>query len=167
MKNHRNLSTNLLLAAGMAVVAAPTLAEPGDCGPMGSWEKFHEQRSERMQQHQKRLHDALKLTPDQEGAWKKFTESMVPPPRPEKGEPEDWAKLTAPERAERMLELGKKRQERMADHLAALKTFYAVLTPEQKKIFDEHHAGPRGGKRGPQAPGGSEPRPAPPGPARG
>ena len=26
---------------------------------------------------------------------------------------------------------------RMTEHLAALKEFYAVLTPEQQKIFDE------------------------------
>ena len=27
---------------------------------------------------------------------------------------------------------------KMTEHLAALKEFYAVLTPEQQKIFDDH-----------------------------
>lgn len=167
MKHHRHLIAPLFLAGTLACVAVPAIADREGCGPMGGWERFHEQRGERMQQHQKKLHDALKLTPDQEGAWKKFTESMQPPARPERGEPGEWAKLTAPERAEKMLELQKKRQDRMAEHVATLKAFYAVLTPEQKKIFDEAHAGPRGGRRGPPQPGGAEPGAAPGGPAKG
>jgi len=162
MKNRRNLIASLLLAGGMAAIAAPAMAERGDCGPMEGWEQFHGQRGERMQQHQQKLHDTLKLTPDQEGAWKKFTESMQPTARPERGEPGEWTKLTAPERADKMLEFSKKRQDRMLEHVAALKSFYAVLTPEQKKTFDEFHAGPRGGRRGPPQPG-----PAPSGPAKG
>lgn len=177
MQNRRNLITSLLLAAGVATLATPAMAHRGDCssmgmgsmGPMGmgDWEQFHEQRTERMQQRQKQLHDALKLTPDQEGAWKKFTESMQPPARPERGEPGEWAKLTTPERADKMLEWSKKRQDRMTEHVAALKSFYGVLTPEQQKTFDDFHAGPRGGRRGPPQPGGSAPGGAPSGPAKG
>lgn len=171
MQNRRNLITSLLLATGVAAFTTPAMAQRGDCGPMGmgmgNWEQYHEQRGERMQQHQKQLHDALKLTPDQEGSWKKFTESMQPPAKPERGEPGEWAKLTTPERADKMLEWSKKRQDRMAEHVAALKTFYGVLTPEQKKTFDEFHAGPRGGRRGSPQPGGTEPGSAPSGPAKG
>jgi len=45
-----------------------------------------------------------------------------------------------------MLEMSKQHQAYMAERLEAMKTFYAVLTPEQQKVFDAHHAGPRGGK---------------------
>ncbi|MBS1189395.1 MAG: hypothetical protein H6R10_1187 [Rhodocyclaceae bacterium] len=157
MNNPRNLVTGLLLAGSMMAVAAPALAHRGDCGAMGGWDNFQGQRAERMQQHRKALHDALKLTPDQEPAWKKFTESMQPMARPDRGQPGEWAKLTTPERADRMLEMSKQHQDRMATHVAALKDFYAVLTPEQKKTFDDFHAGPRGGRRGPPQPGGAEP----------
>lgn len=171
MKNHRNLIAALFMGVGMGVIAANAAAQSVDCGPrgpMGNWEKYHEQRGERMQQHQKQLHDALKLTPDQEGAWKKFAESVQAPPRPERGDPADWAKLTAPERAEKMLEFSKQRQERMTEHVAALKTFYGVLTPEQKKTFDEFHVGPRGGRHGPGRPGQGQPTmPPPSAPAKG
>jgi Spy/CpxP family protein refolding chaperone len=39
---------------------------------------------------------------------------------------------------------------KMTEHLAALKEFYAVLTPEQQKIFDEEtpHGGMRDHMRG-------------------
>jgi Spy/CpxP family protein refolding chaperone len=42
----------------------------------------------------------------------------------------------------------------MADHVSALKAFYATLTPEQQKTFEDFHAGPHGGmpgKPGPKA----------------
>lgn len=147
MSYRRNILASLLMISGLST-ALPTLAEPTNCGPMDGWGRFHEQRMGRIEQHQKQLHDALKLKPEQESAWQKFTESMRSPARPERSNREDWAKLTTPERAEKMLDLAKQRQERMAEHVAALKTFYAVLTPEQKKIFDERHVGPRGGRRG-------------------
>lgn len=144
MSYHRHFICSLLMLSSLAA-AMPASAEAGNCGPMGGWERFHEQRAGRMEQHQKRLHDALKLMPDQEAAWRKFTESMHGPAVSERANREEWAKLTAPERAEKMLDLAKQRQERMVEHVAALKTFYAVLTPEQKKIFDEQHSGPHAG----------------------
>lgn len=162
MSMHHSLIATLLLS-GLATVH-PAFAEPGDCGPMAGWGKFHEQRAGRVEQHQKRLHESLKLRPDQEPAWNKFTESMQRPARPERGNRDDWAKLTTPERAEKMLDLAKQRQERMAEHVSALKSFYSVLTPEQQKTFDEQHIGPRGARRGqPSAgdPGQNPPTSAP------
>lgn len=164
MSYRHNLITGLLLASGL-VAGFPVHAGPGNCGPIGGWERFHEQREGRIQQHQKRLHDALKLTPDQEPAWQKFIGSPQGPARADRGSREDWVKMTTPERAEKMLDLAKQRQERMAEHVAALKAFYSTLTPEQKKVFDEQHVGPRGGRRGPPA-GGPASNPATP-PAKG
>ena len=98
--------------------------------------KFQERMKERMAKRQAELHDKLKLTAAQEPAWKNFTEKMKPsdpPARPDRAEME---KLTAPERMERGLVMMKEREKIMADRLAAVKEFYAVLTPEQQKVFN-------------------------------
>lgn len=149
----RFLRPTLALAAGMVFALPASFAMPMDCGAVGGMHGggTPERRAERIQQHQKRLHDALKLTPEQEGAWKKFTESLQPARREARAAPEDWEKLTAPERAEKMLDLSKRHQENMVTHVAALKDFYAVLTPEQKKTFDDHHRAHRNDRRGARA----------------
>ena len=185
MKTSKTRIRNLFLSAGLAIATLPAFAFMGDCGPggpggpgmmagmggMGGMDgprsDMRERMQERMSAHRQKVHDALKLTPDQETAWKKCSESMQPPAASERPNPEAWAKLSTPERAEKMLELSKKNQERMSAHVAALKTFYATLTPEQQKIFEEQHAmgnklrrpqggpgqGPTGGPGGPGAPG--------------
>ena len=144
----RHLIQSLLLASTLGAVAIPALAD-APCGPMGG---YREHRAERMEQHHKKDHDALKLTPEQDVAWKKLVESEHPMmSQREAGKAEDWAKLTTPERAEKMLERMKTHETAMASHIVVLKEFYAVLTPEQKKIFDDSHSGMRrGGMRGKQ-----------------
>lgn len=54
------------------------------------------------------------------------------------GERSAWANMTAPARMEKMIGMAKQHIARMETHLAALNTFYAVLTPAQKQAFDEH-----------------------------
>jgi len=153
MNSYRKVAQSLLLVAGLgAVAASPAMADPG-CGPMGNHQERHVKM---MEQHHQQMHDALKLTPEQEPAWAKLLESEQPRPALSGGQPEDWAKLKAPERAEKMLELSKARLVQMTEHVAALKAFYATLTPEQQKVFEESHAAQRGGMRGkpgPRAPG--------------
>lgn len=153
MISYRKLVQSLVIAAGAGVFAAgAAMADPG-CGHMGN---HHSERHVRMmEQHHALLHDAMKLSAEQEPAWKKLMDSEQPRMALSGGQPEDWAKLNAPERAEKMLELSKARQAQMAEHVAALKEFYALLTPEQQKTFEEFHGGPRrgmGGKPGPKAP---------------
>lgn len=162
MKNAKTLVPTLIVAAAAGFVAYPSFAQPRDCngmGPMGG-ERQQGMRADRMKANQQQLHDTLKLKPEQEAAWNKFQEShpfMNGLQRPDRG---DWAKLSAPERAEKMLEQQKKHQEAMSQHVNSLKAFYDQLTPEQKKTFDEHSMqrpnrdgrGPRGG--GPRGPGG-------------
>ncbi|MCC6715703.1 MAG: Spy/CpxP family protein refolding chaperone [Gammaproteobacteria bacterium] len=102
----------------------------------------------RFEDRQILLHAKLKLTPEQEPAWNTFAGKVKPvaaDERPERPDPEELAKLTAPERMEAMLAGMKAREERMTSHLAAVKEFYAVLTPEQQKVFDtEFGRGMRG-----------------------
>lgn len=102
--------------------------------------------------HQQRLHDALKLTPPQEAAWKTFTDKTKPDPEKRKAMHEEMAKLTTPERLDRMQALMKDGEARMAQRAAAVKEFYAQLTPEQQKTFDDQHKAMHEGrqaKRGP------------------
>lgn len=144
MLGYRSLVSSVLFASTLGLGAVSPAYAGWDCGFHG---EMGRQRAERMEQHHQRLHDAMKLTPEQEGAWKKLLASEQPMAKAEGSGREDWAKLTAPERAERMLEHMKAREARMAEHVAALKEFYAVLTPAQQKTFDEFHAGPRSGMR--------------------
>lgn len=57
---------------------ATTLAAPNDCASRGG---YWEHRSETMEQHHKRLHTALKLTPEQESAWTRLVDAVPPRPR--------------------------------------------------------------------------------------
>jgi len=87
--------------------------------------------------HQARLHDRLKLSAAQEAAWKTFTEKTKPDPARRMAARDEVATLTTPARMDRMLALMKEGEGRMAEHAAAVKDFYAQLTPEQQKIFDD------------------------------
>lgn len=130
-------------------------------GKQGNQDKQakYEKRGERMQEYmakrQTELHAKLKLSATQEPAWKAYTTSMTPPTmeqrqaqRPDRAAMQN---MPAPQRMEAMLERMKQNQTRMESHLAALKTFYATLTPEQQKTFDAefgHGRGHRGHHRG-------------------
>jgi len=154
-----NKSMKMILA-GAAIIAmsAGAYARGGeDCGYGGhggmmGWdsakmEKYHEQ-------HLAKLHDKLKLTAQQEPAWKKFTANNPMADKAARPDPAEMQKLNAPQRLEKGLEHMKTMETRMTEHLAALKEFYATLTPEQQKTFDEQtpmfgghgERGPRHGK---------------------
>lgn len=138
MTKNRILVASLLLAA----LTSPAMAQRGDCGPMRT-DPFSAQPDS--PQKQKQVHDALKLAPEQETAWKKFAESH---PAGGAGKAVDWASLSAPERAEQRLDALKREEQRLSEYVAAMKAFYAVLNPEQKKTFDQFHGGARTSKGG-------------------
>lgn len=146
MVNQSKLFSGILALALMAGMLPLASAQSGAMnGGMGCNGERAEQRAEMRKQRTSRLHEALKLTQEQESAWVIYAESMKEPACPTS--PPEGAASTAPERAERMLERAKQHVERMSAHVQAIKRFYAVLTPEQKKTFDAHHAGPRGERR--------------------
>lgn len=132
-----------LLFAVMLGAAWPAVADM-PCGPMAERHGMHGHGGEAMAQHHAKLREALKLTPEQDAAWKKLLASEHPMgmDRAQAGKADDWAKLSTPERAERMLERMRSHEAAMSEHVAALKAFYATLSPEQKKIFDDAHSGP-------------------------
>jgi Spy/CpxP family protein refolding chaperone len=100
--------------------------------------EFAARRAERVA----KLHDALRITPAQENAWNAFVASMKPMQHAEHqhGDRAAWAGLSAPQRAEKMLAMQKQRTAMMEQRLGALNSFYSVLSPEQKKVFDEKAA---------------------------
>lgn len=129
------------------------------CGPMGMGPASfgeHGRSPERMKElfekRQAQLHDKLKLNANQESAWNAYIAKVRPtdvPARPDRSEIE---KLPAPERMDRMLNFMKEGEKRMADRAAATKEFYAALTPEQQKIFNDEFAAGYAGRhhrRGP------------------
>lgn len=103
----------------------------------------HAQRMERMQQriaeHQSRLKDSLQLRPEQETAWNDFLAKIKPAARPAGGERlsrADWAKLSTPQRLDRLDAMKAERDRQMSQRHDAIRQFYAQLTPPQQKAFD-------------------------------
>jgi protein CpxP len=144
----------ILVGLAIAALSASVYARGGeDCGygEHGGMMGMNPERMEKMhEQHLATLHDKLKLTAQQEPAWKKFTANNPMADKSLRPDPAEMEKLTAPQRLEKGLEHMKAMEAKMTEHLAALKEFYAVLTPEQQKIFDEEtpHRGMRDHKRG-------------------
>lgn len=135
-KFRRNILLIGLATLGLGSAPILALANTG-CGPMdGGSAKF----AERIEKRQAELHDRLKLTSEQETAWKTFSEKMKPSGPRNRPDRSELASLHAPERMEKMLSMMKEHENRMAERVAAVKEFYAVLTPEQQKLFDEQFA---------------------------
>lgn len=93
-------------------------------------------RMEHMKQRLEKLKAELKLTPAQEGAWTTYTEAMKPGERPAPGDREAFAKLTTPQRIDKMRELRAKRSAEMDRRGEATKAFYTQLNADQQKTFD-------------------------------
>ena len=142
-------TASLAIAAGVFAQQTPTSAPAQASARSTEHAKRMEQRQQRMQagmeKHRHQLHEKLKLTPQQEPAWKAFTEATKPQHDQKmmqsRADHQAMAAMSAPARMEKMLERSKERLARMQQHLDALKSFYAVLTPEQQKIFDASHQG--------------------------
>lgn len=115
-------------------------------------------RAERQAQHAAKLRAELKLTAQQEPAFAAFLAAGKPMQRPDArtgGERASLAALPAPQRMQQRIERQKQRTARMEARLAALNNLYAVLTPEQRQVFDTKamrfggkHRGHRGGHGG-------------------
>lgn len=95
----------------------------------------------------------LKITAAQETAWTAYTDAMKPGAAMTTGQRPDaaeMAKLTTPERLDKMQALRAQHMGEMnaamEKHAQATKALYAVLSPEQQKLFDaavmpgQHHA---------------------------
>lgn len=99
--------------------------------------RMHERIRERMAQRQAALKEKLQLSPSQEGAWNSYVSALMPPANFQRHDRADFARLTTPERIERMQALRAQRIAEMDRRAEATKTFYAALSPQQKKVFDD------------------------------
>lgn len=161
-----SLVAGLVLAAGLAYSQAPMAGAPCDMtGPHGymQGQGMNHRGMGRMDPAKMQVmmdrRDAalkvqLKLTAAQESAWSAYTASHKPPAGMlgQQAAMPDMAKLTTPERIDKMKEL---RSQHMGEMTAAMdkraeatKTFYAVLTPEQQKVFDAQAMMGQGGGHG-------------------
>jgi protein CpxP len=150
------IAAGLLAAMGFAAMAqTPPPAAPGAApAPMA---RQHHGRYDpaKMQEHMARRQAALKqklqLAPAQESAWTAYTSAMKPPANFQRPDHAEFDKLTTPERIDRMRAMRAARAAEMDKRADATKTFYASLTPEQKKVFDTEsmrgHRGGHGGER--------------------
>lgn len=96
-------------------------------------------------QHLSELKTKLGINKDQEAAWKSFSDqvnsqakNMASMHDRMKGNMQHMP-MTAPDRMAMMADMMKDRAQTMAGMAEAVKTFYAVLTPEQKSTFDKMH----------------------------
>jgi protein CpxP len=115
------------------------------------------QHAKHMQERMDKFKAALQLTPAQQPAWDTFTQAMrpaggaQPAPRALPGDRAEFAKLTTPQRIEKMRNMRAERNAAAERREQATTTFYAALTPAQQKTFDEQAArqfGPKGPRDG-------------------
>jgi hypothetical protein len=137
-------------AFGLAAGAfAQENAPPQPGGPAGA-HAFADHMKDRMRQHEaeraKALHDVLNIRPDQESAFQAYTAALHPAhdgarwARGQRqglqGGPDGAPPATTPERLDRLMARLQERQQRMQARVTAIKTFYAVLSPDQRHTFD-------------------------------
>ncbi len=87
------------------------------------------------------LKSELKITAAQESAWRAFADQAKQQAEAMQklmSSTQGSAQATAPERMEQRNQMMKQRQEQMEKGTAAFKDLYAVLTPEQKALADQH-----------------------------
>ena len=131
---NRTIIQAALITIGLSLAAVPVFAHEERCDR--AWSGYEGMDlSSRIDSRLTRLHDSLKLNASQETAWNDFSGKMKPV-NTEKADRPDWRSMNTPARMDRMLELIKSRETRMADRAVAVKTFYAALTPDQQQIFD-------------------------------
>lgn len=163
----QRLALAAVLGLGLVVSAAAQDRAPGPNGPPGprgaDRQKLFEDRQHRREQ---RLHDLLQIKPDQETAFRTFVSSLeqARPQRPQRrdraagqgqrGPGAEREALTTPQRLDRQAQRLADAQQRLQKESAAVKTFYAVLSPDQRKAFDSMGGVGLGRGQGPGRRGG-------------
>ena len=137
MNNFRKLALIGMATAGIAAIALPVFAKQSECHAQ---HRDAAKMSAMIQKRQTELHAKLKLNVEQESAWKAFSEKMTPAGNWGKPDRAELSSLHAPQRMEKMLAQMREREARMGARVSAVQTFYAVLTPEQQKVFDDQFA---------------------------
>lgn len=92
------------------------------------------------------LHDALRLRPDQEQAWRVFERASDPDPQDEARRDDAFRRMEtmrAPDRMDMSVQLMQSDLNMMQRRASALRAFYATLSPQQQAAFDRQTAPPR------------------------
>ena len=163
----KTLQKNVLIAltvlgmggAAVAVQAQNTAPQAHQGWAAATPQERMAKMSEHFAKRQAKLHDALQLSGGQEAAWAAYQASIKPTGAmmAAMGDRASWAALPAPARMEKMIAMSKQHTALMESQLGALNTFYSVLSPAQKKIFDDstrggqghgHHGGHMDGMKG-------------------
>jgi protein CpxP len=156
-----NLLKSILLTAGLAVAAAPLLAQ--ESTPPAKDRGAQQQRqakgnpTERVEARLTELKSQLKITSAQEPQWNAFADTLRKQARAgaERRSQMDkggkGATMTAIQRLEQRQAFMKDASTRLDEVLASARPLYAALSTEQKKVADDLMAkqGGRGGHRGP------------------
>lgn len=174
----RTIISALILAAGLGSLSLAHARGPAwGCegygpmaGPLGHGARPVAAKFDPVQRAERRLavfKAELKLTPEQEPLWQAFAEQA----KAEAGKGfKAWqaqaadAALTAPERMARLEALMEERLAAMKGVHERFNRLYAALSPEQKKIADQHAAFAGPGRMLPPAPPARTAPPAPPTP---
>lgn len=141
-----------LIATFAAAAMAQTTPAPAPEGKPAMQHRMGKHDPAKMKEfiakRQAELKQKLAITPAQESAWTAWTAALQPPAtRPERPNREEIAKLTTPERIEKMRTQRAQRQSLMDKRADATNTFYATLSAEQKKVFDAETVRFAGGGR--------------------
>jgi len=171
-----------LLGAQAQPASAPVASQPGASAPPQGWHHRADRGSfdpvARAQDHLARLKAELKITPAQDKAWQGFAAQVGQQAETmkkrfaQRPDPKAEAQMHAPERMAQQLA---QMQERLKDMQALrdrVADLYAVLTPAQQTLADQHfarmgqemrehmgHGMAHGmGHPGPMGPGGPGPR---------
>jgi periplasmic protein CpxP/Spy len=165
------IAAALLTVLGITGCAQSGAATTGTAASGQSREGMHGERmgrhdpakmqaymAERMAKRQAELKAKLQITPAQETAWSAFVATLQPAMMMgERQARPDMSQLTTPERIDQMRAMRTQRMNAMTTRMDqrdnAAKALYAVLAPEQRKVFDTetlpkrggHHAGMGGG----------------------
>ena len=136
-----------IAAAVLALCSAASVAQtapapaPGGQPPMMMRDSRNQLDGvERIGRHtdrrMERVKRILQITPQQEGAWSAWAAAMRPTPK-QRPSREEFARMSTPERIDRIRQLRTARMAEMDKRFDATKTFYTQLTPAQQKAFDE------------------------------
>ena len=136
------VAATLLAWGGISAIAAPAADAPAEAAQAPAvQQRMHgkhmnqEQWQQRRAQRAEQLKQKLQLTDAQLPAWDTFQKAMQPQTHTRLDRAQ-MQKLTTPERIDRMRTLREQRAAAADQRGAAVKSFYAALTPEQQKVFD-------------------------------
>jgi protein CpxP len=136
-------SLRMALIAGLALpfgLATATLAQDAPPAPPPADARHHRDPAEMRAHIAERLRAALQLQPSQDAALNAYLDALKPPGGPDHraghGGPGQREALTTPQRLDKLLARADEHHARMVAHVAAVKQFYAQLSPSQQKAFD-------------------------------